>query len=610
MLPASNPGKTEHQLKGREAYLGAKPAEVNMEPPQQAVVSPSSLCHVIFFNGDFQDSVGGYQLTNSLMPSSFSPADRVGQEVVTRSVLTTVIVAHFPFLPKIEDLSHSANSESQRQGVTSKESPEPLVSLHLSDSKAASFVKDPLHIEASISLVVLVKFWRLSHLNDCGSKPMENKEQRFLDLHLPWCTPAGCKSSPDGSYSGSEAAAGIQGCRIFSGSPGGLNFGCEAAISWHDGSCLVMALALSYCVGATAQVCYCGPGWSILQMLLICVAPKGGGFSMWKATCALSGGRSIAPKGRRSSAFGASSALALDVLSASPLPPSFQSSFVNDNVQIDLLESVEDADVSQGSPSGLANGLDTQEPVSPQGISGCSRFPGKFRNPDFDGPSGVSNITLSLPESLSPGSERRSFEGLLAHWQSDCLKELLAMPPQSIDGAVSIIAFASNHSHEPASGPPAVSCTSVVEKRSIGVAGGLGCLPVVAITWCCPQVAWTTVNAQVWTAVGNCTMRVRLCFVESDDADFNGVAHGFSVSYFSDHYASTAGVLHDSSIFSLSLIELESVLWLNLGISWCVLWGMRFFGLDFVMLCDLVMQRIREASAIAIASEVFLGLLS
>ncbi|GMH14505.1 hypothetical protein Nepgr_016346 [Nepenthes gracilis] len=61
-----------------------------------------------------------------------------------------------------------------------------------------------------------------------------------------------------------ETEARIQECRLFGGSPGGLNPCCGAVISWSDGSCLVVALALSYCVGAAAQVCCCGPGWSIL----------------------------------------------------------------------------------------------------------------------------------------------------------------------------------------------------------------------------------------------------------------------------------------------------------------------------------------------------------
>ncbi|GMH06205.1 hypothetical protein Nepgr_008045 [Nepenthes gracilis] len=114
---------------------------------------------------------------------------------------------------------------------------------------------------------------------------------------------------------------------------------------------------------------------------------------------------------------------------------------------VELPKSVDDAGVSQGELDCSAH-----PPVHL-----IAELPLKSGNPDFDGPSGVSNITPSLPESLSLGSERRSSDGLLAHRKSDCPKEMLAMPPQSIDGAVSNIASASSHSYDPVFGPPAVS---------------------------------------------------------------------------------------------------------------------------------------------------------
>ncbi|GMH25426.1 hypothetical protein Nepgr_027269 [Nepenthes gracilis] len=265
-----------------------------MEPPQQVVVSPSSLCHVISSDGDFRDSIGGYQLSNSSMPSSFSLADGVGKETGDDDqVLTAADPLPISLLPEIEDPVSwptvaatagssdelkaclgqldpipcvlSANSESQPPGLTSRESPELLVSLHLLDSKAASFVKDPLHIEGQhISscageVLEVVPSGMPSEAaaedaptDDSTPSPhavqhdlapdddsacriasdverlrkqlMEIKEQRCLDLQLLGCTPAARKSGPDGSYSGSEAA--LQGVSLC---------GANASPSYHQG---------------------------------------------------------------------------------------------------------------------------------------------------------------------------------------------------------------------------------------------------------------------------------------------------------------------------------------------------------------------------------------
>ncbi|GMH21304.1 hypothetical protein Nepgr_023146 [Nepenthes gracilis] len=174
--------------------------------------------------------------------------------------------------------------------------------------------------------------------------------------------------------------------------------------------------------------------------------------------------RSIAPKARRSSASGASSALALDILFASPLPPSFQSSFANEIVQVVLPESVEDAGVSQGELDGLTHPpVHLIAEIPSKSGSACSG------NPDFNGPSGASNVIPSLPESISPGSERRSSDGLLAHRQSDCLKEMHAMPSQSTGGAVSNIASASSHSDDPTSGPPGIDLKAIPTSNTFKV---------------------------------------------------------------------------------------------------------------------------------------------
>ncbi|GMH12921.1 hypothetical protein Nepgr_014762 [Nepenthes gracilis] len=65
--------------------------------------------------------------------------------------------------------------------------------------------------------------------------------------------------------------------------------------------------------------------------------------------------RSLAPKARCSSTSGASSARALDVLSASPSPSSFLSSYASEIFQVELPDSVEDAGVSQGELDGLTH---------------------------------------------------------------------------------------------------------------------------------------------------------------------------------------------------------------------------------------------------------------
>ncbi|GMH19257.1 hypothetical protein Nepgr_021098 [Nepenthes gracilis] len=134
--------------------------------------------------GDFRESVEGCQLTNSLMPSSLSPANGDGQKkgdveqvLPVAEPLYDSLLLPISMLPEIEicdpvsrpivaaaaDSSDelkaclgqldpapcvlSVNSESQSLGVTCRESPELLVSLHLPDSTATSFVKDLLHLE-------------------------------------------------------------------------------------------------------------------------------------------------------------------------------------------------------------------------------------------------------------------------------------------------------------------------------------------------------------------------------------------------------------------------------------------------------------------------------
>ncbi|GMH11623.1 hypothetical protein Nepgr_013464 [Nepenthes gracilis] len=131
------------------------------------------------------------------------------------------------------------NSESQPLGVTSRESPELLVSLHLPDSKAASFVKDPLHLEgqhipiyagevlddvssgmpseAAVEDAPTAVSTPSPHAVQCDLVPDDDSACRIASN-------AARESVPDGSSSGSETA--VQGM---------LLCGANASPSCHQG---------------------------------------------------------------------------------------------------------------------------------------------------------------------------------------------------------------------------------------------------------------------------------------------------------------------------------------------------------------------------------------
>ncbi|GMH18619.1 hypothetical protein Nepgr_020460 [Nepenthes gracilis] len=135
-------------------------------------------------------------------------------------------------------------------GVTSKGSPELLVSLHPPDSKAASLVKEPLHLEGQHLPICAVEILDdvssgmpyeaavgdaptvvsspsphvvqrdlapdgdsacriASDVEQLWKQLMEIKDQRYLDLQLPNCTQAAHESVPDGSSSGCCPVAAI-----------------------------------------------------------------------------------------------------------------------------------------------------------------------------------------------------------------------------------------------------------------------------------------------------------------------------------------------------------------------------------------------------------------
>ncbi|GMH10590.1 hypothetical protein Nepgr_012431 [Nepenthes gracilis] len=207
---------------------------------------------VFSFDGDSCVSIEGYQLATSLKPSSLYLADGDGQEkgdVDQVLPAAELLCDSHPLaitLKSAIEVCELVSSPGVVAAAASRESPELLVAFHLPDSKAASYLKESLHLEgqhlpncavevlddvssgmpseAMVEDAPTVVSTPSPHVVQRDLAPdvdsacriasdverlqkqlMEIKDQRFLDLHLPCCTQAVCESVPNGSSSRCEA---------------------------------------------------------------------------------------------------------------------------------------------------------------------------------------------------------------------------------------------------------------------------------------------------------------------------------------------------------------------------------------------------------------------
>ncbi|GMH30201.1 hypothetical protein Nepgr_032044 [Nepenthes gracilis] len=216
--------------------MGFQPAVDKSESPTQVTVSPSILIttigQVYSTDGDSRVSVGGYQLATSLKPSFLCLADGDGQEIGdvdqlqpaaeplcdSHSLPISLMLAD-ELDPALDPSVLSVDYETQPLGVTSRESPELLVSFPLPDSKAASYLTEPIHFEGQhLSNCVVAVLDDVSsgmpieaavkEASTVDSIPSPHDVQRDL---APEVDSAARESVPDGSSSGCEAA--VQACR-------------------------------------------------------------------------------------------------------------------------------------------------------------------------------------------------------------------------------------------------------------------------------------------------------------------------------------------------------------------------------------------------------------
>ncbi|GMH22194.1 hypothetical protein Nepgr_024037 [Nepenthes gracilis] len=149
-------GKPVHRVKGCDARLGILAVDKAMSPRQDLFTDDG---HVLASVGVPCASVGGFHLATPLMPSA-SPlvkeVSRVGPIMMKPIHLEgkhrpvcdgEASVSVPPGMQNDEVAKESPSVDSSPSHGEPVESPGLRVSFHLPDSKDASFVKDPLHLE-------------------------------------------------------------------------------------------------------------------------------------------------------------------------------------------------------------------------------------------------------------------------------------------------------------------------------------------------------------------------------------------------------------------------------------------------------------------------------